>query len=942
MTHRLTTPFEDLILGSQFLPALATVDRENGEPVARVGVLQCRRCSASFLQVKEALSHYRLHIFETHKEHFTVVVGGACPLPGCVLGADKNPTIHFHCAYCSFTSTEIMDLPLHMEKRHLAFYREVSLVLRGDDIQRTKVYTCGECGIKIQGTVSIVRHLLAHDNDTQQHQQQQKGAGSVSLVNGGTAVGEGGGDDDAVGVIMVNGDGKYDGSDFSSGRDGNGNAVFYVTTGDNGLVNGCEEEKNLGNGITIKGNDDGIDSHFMRSLAVHSIDAATLNNNGTAPQTTHIDPDPLEILPGELGNIAMTQPLHESMQVEINPLDILTTVMEEDQRSDNPVFPPEHFLLTLPAPAHFLEGAGDPGPQEEMLEGPQESQEQEEDAGSIEGYGDVPSDILLDHPGVYNCDKCEEMFRYQHQLVSHKHQVHQSLEAQYECQVCGLEFPVVQELKRHMVTHAGSVLISCGVCGQTFPDRPSLKAHTVTHGGSTERSNKCESCSVEFASKSELTRHIVKYQGTCNPNKSEGVRCATCGEDLPTLEALKVHRRTAHPTPEVTPGSGKKGFECDYCGKTFNCRSNLRDHLVVHTGEKPYPCDICGKSFSFIHNMKTHRLTHNEGRNEVCPYCDKAYKSKISLYYHMKKGNCKGLSTKEVPEGYHRCTECLQMFASEERYKIHKDKGHCQVSHRCQHCGLRCSTEVRLHNHLQKGLCLKKESPSSTSDNPPKRRRGPNKEREKPQEEIVCDRCNYTKDCCCTFSCKHCGKRVFSIMAYTNHQDKTCSVLKQRRERIRMAIMEKRRRREDPTLPPLPDSALLLPETPVHNSGRFALQRNLMRDSSRHSVIRQLVKRSSSSTPEERKVKVVKVTQSKIETLFGAAPTPKPSTPTTATTPTPPPSTTTTTMTSAPAAPVTTTVQEEGEGDDSSSGSLTDLSTFTSPNILQPVTHAGE
>lgn len=29
----------------------------------------------------------------------------------------------------------------------------------------------------------------------------------------------------------------------------------------------------------------------------------------------------------------------------------------------------------------------------------------------------------------------------------------------------------------------------------------------------------CDGCSQEFPSKSELTRHIVKYQGTCNPNK---------------------------------------------------------------------------------------------------------------------------------------------------------------------------------------------------------------------------------------------------------------------------------------------------------------------------------------------------------------------------------------------------------------------------------------
>lgn len=61
----------------------------------------------------------------------------------------------------------------------------------------------------------------------------------------------------------------------------------------------------------------------------------------------------------------------------------------------------------------------------------------------------------------------------------------------------------------------------------------------------------------------------------------------------------------------------------------------------------------------------------------------------------------------QVPEGFRRCTECLQMFASEERFQNHKAKGTCQMSYRCIHCGIRCSSQDKLEKHLQKGNCTK-------------------------------------------------------------------------------------------------------------------------------------------------------------------------------------------------------------------------------------------
>ena len=67
-------------------------------------------------------------------------------------------------------------------------------------------------------------------------------------------------------------------------------------------------------------------------------------------------------------------------------------------------------------------------------------------------------------------------------------------------------------------------------------------------------------------------------------------------------------------------------------------------------------------------------------------------------------------------------------------------------------------------------------------------------------DDIICERCNYNRDCCCTFTCPACNKRVFSILAYTHHKQKTCPVVRLRREKIRSAIIEKRKKRDKEAL----------------------------------------------------------------------------------------------------------------------------------------------
>lgn len=245
--------------------------------------------------------------------------------------------------------------------------------------------------------------MLAHDSDT-----QKSGAAKPATMVNGNEQREGE-------QLLLNGESKEETNDG-----GNSAMGSNPWTPECSLQNGCEEENRQYDEVShSKFSESGSELKFVKDipvLASHNTALAFETSLQNGYKESEIM-DSSSVFENTMWNGSPQEPI----QVEINPLDLLTTVIEEDQKSDHPLLPAEHFLLSLPTPTHFLEGDREPH-QEDSTDGFQDNAENSEEIEN-DGLGDIPSDILLDHSGVYECDKCEETFKYQHFLVTHKHHV---------------------------------------------------------------------------------------------------------------------------------------------------------------------------------------------------------------------------------------------------------------------------------------------------------------------------------------------------------------------------------------------------------------------------------------------------------------------------------------------------------------------------------------
>lgn len=233
--------------------------------------------------------------------------------------------------------------------------------------------------------------------------------------------------------------------------------------------------------------------------------------------------------------------------------------------------------------------------------------------------------------------------------------------AHFSCQWCGQIFGQREDLEQHEPLHSGEKIHACDQCGKTFFQKNLLMKHEKMHFGGRQPSRNPPSKSLKHLPP------VQHWAGTADKPFS----CGKCRKSFSHQETLTLHQRShqrySSPiTPDLKdkqcPRGGPKhdhhegqgrAFPCSVCGKSFNQKHTLINHLRIHSGERPYPCPMCGKSFIQKQHLTKHVRLHTGERPYSCQECGRSFSLKHNLTTHQR------IHTGERP---YACNQCGKRF----------------------------------------------------------------------------------------------------------------------------------------------------------------------------------------------------------------------------------------------------------------------------------------
>lgn len=273
----------------------------------------------------------------------------------------------------------------------------------------------------------------------------------------------------------------------------------------------------------------------------------------------------------------------------------------------------------------------------------------------------------------------------------------------YACEDCNICFPVVQMLKRHRnAVHDQAQRYKCKVCFKICRSLVAFKMHVALEHKTEEQELKdvdsltyaCNFCNYESTNKSTLHSHIsrkhsVKRMGRSKTSyryatEPEEYSCDVCEFKCQNRRRLKEHLERKH--------ASEYKYDCEYCGKKFKVKGDMRLHVRFKHKEGPIVCDVCGKTCSNSNSLYVHQKWAHFKPKYECEICKRRMVTQENLDQHI-------LLQHERRESF-VCEECGKSFTENHRLKQHMMTHTGDRPYDCHICGKAFARRTAYRQHL--------------------------------------------------------------------------------------------------------------------------------------------------------------------------------------------------------------------------------------------------
>ncbi|KAL7013212.1 hypothetical protein ACKWTF_015267 [Chironomus riparius] len=181
-------------------------------------------------------------------------------------------------------------------------------------------------------------------------------------------------------------------------------------------------------------------------------------------------------------------------------------------------------------------------------------------------------------------------------------------------------------------------------------------------------------------------------------------KCNYCGLKFLCQESLENHKNMKHENHPKKKSKQKKFDEktkevqiikysknyfcCDFDGKKFVFKRNLRSHMKYHLPANK--CEFCNVKMKYYQMYRHMKSAHPFER----------YSTRKSIKVDSEKVCVKKIKTRSLIKKAFQCTKCPKSFNNKSGLNQHKYRSHPKILRQCDLCGNLLKTKQTMKYHI--------------------------------------------------------------------------------------------------------------------------------------------------------------------------------------------------------------------------------------------------